>query len=89
MFMMFTGTKPGVLLIHMATQMEMRLITVEKTFHKLRVVLNTLAYRLAKLAAFDPVFLNLPLNYLHLVEKQFQISVDNSAHRSSVNIHLL
>ena len=54
MFMrLFIGPKPEVLLIHMPTQMEVRLVAEEKDVQKLRVILNTLTNGLAKLKAFS------------------------------------
>lgn len=68
--LLFNGPKPGVLLIHMPTQMEVRLIAEEKTVQKLRVFLYMLAYRLAKLVAFSLVGLSSHLNNLYFVGKQ-------------------
>lgn len=73
----------------MPTQMEVCLVAEEKTVQKLRVVLNTLAYRQAKLIAFCFVGLSLRLKNMHFVGKQFQITVDNSTHISPGNTHLL
>lgn len=86
---LFNGPKPEVLLIHMPTQMEVRLVAEEKTVQKLRVFLYVLAYRRAKFVAFGLVGLSLHLNNLHFVGKPFQITVDNLVQRSPGNTHLL
>lgn len=69
--------------------MEVRLIAKENAVQKLRVILNTLTYHLAKLIAFSLVGLSLGLKNLQLVGKQLQITVDNLVHRSLGNTHLL
>ena len=70
------GPKPEVLLIHMATQMEVtNAAAEEKAVQKLWVIPNTVAYHLSKLVLLGLVGLRLRLKNLLFVGKQFQITV--------------
>ena len=66
---LLSSPKPKVLPINVATQMEVPFITEEETVQKLRLILYTLTYFLAKLITFSLVGLSLRLENLHFVGK--------------------
>lgn len=84
-----TSPLPVVLFIHMPNQVEVHLVTERKRVQKLRDIFNTFAYCLAKIVEFGFIGLSLYLKNLQLVQKQFQITVNYSAHGSAADIYLL
>ena len=75
------------LLFNMSTEVEICLVTEEKSAQETWVVIDPFAETLAKFTALVLVGLALSLKNLYFVWKQFQVAMTNSHHRTPGDPH--